>query len=94
MVAVPAYPPRRNRNMQRIEAISDDCAAKIALTEHDVIDRIEDLLDEAPQLKQLTWLATDRIADSDGAGWNPPLIRPDRWRCCNTPAARRARPRA
>jgi 8-amino-7-oxononanoate synthase/acyl carrier protein len=77
VVAVPAYPPRRNRNMQRIEAISDDCAAKIALTEHNVLDRIEDLLDEAPRLKELTWLATDRIADSDGAGWNPPLIRPD-----------------
>jgi 8-amino-7-oxononanoate synthase/acyl carrier protein len=77
VVAVPAYPPRRNRNMQRIEAISDDCAAKIALTEHDVIDRIEDLLDETPRLKQLTWLATDRIADSDGLGWNPMLIRPD-----------------
>ena len=71
VVAVPAYPPRRNRNMQRIEAISDDCAAKIALTEHDVLDRIEDLLDEAPRLKQLKWLATDRIADSDGTGWNP-----------------------
>ena len=33
--------------------------------------------DTAPRLKQLNWLATDRIADSDGAGWNPPLIRPD-----------------
>lgn len=77
VVAVPAYPPRRNRNMQRIEAIADDCNAKIALSEHDVLDRIEDLLDEAPRLKHLIWLATDRIADSDGAGWNPPLIRPD-----------------
>jgi 8-amino-7-oxononanoate synthase/acyl carrier protein len=77
VVAVPAYPPRRNRNMQRIEAISDDCSAKIALTEHDVLDRIEDLLDDAPRMKELTWLATDRIADSDGAGWNPSLIRPD-----------------
>jgi 8-amino-7-oxononanoate synthase/acyl carrier protein len=75
VVAVPAFPPRRNRNMQRIEAISDDCAAKVALSEHNVLDRIEDLLDEAPALKQLNWLATDRIADSDGAGWNPPLIR-------------------
>jgi 8-amino-7-oxononanoate synthase/acyl carrier protein len=76
-VAVPAYPPRRNRNMQRIETISDNCAAKIALTQHDVIERIEDLLDETPRLKQLKWLATDRLADSDGAGWNPQLIRPD-----------------
>lgn len=77
VIAVPAYPPRRNRNMQRIEAISDDCRAKVALTEHDVLDRIEDLLDEAPHLKPLSWLATDRIADSDGVGWNPPRIRPD-----------------
>jgi 8-amino-7-oxononanoate synthase/acyl carrier protein len=77
VVAVPAYPPRRNRNMQRIEAISDDCAAKIALTEHDVLDRIEDLLEETPNLKRLNWLATDRITDSDAIGWNPPLIRPD-----------------
>ena len=55
VVAVPAYPPRRNRNMQRIEAISDDCAAKVALTEHDVLDRIEDLLERsaAPEAAEL-----------------------------------------
>ena len=35
-VAVPAYPPRRNRNMDRIQAISDDAQAKVALTVHDV----------------------------------------------------------
>ncbi len=77
VVAVPAYPPRRNRNMQRIQAISDDAQAKIALTELDIIDRTEDLLDEAPHLKQLRWLATDRIPDSDGQGWTAPRIRPD-----------------
>ena len=76
-IAVPAYPPRRNRNMQRIEAISDDCQAKVALTEHDVLDRSEDLLDEAPHLKQLQWLASDRIPDIEGVGWNPPPIQPD-----------------
>jgi 8-amino-7-oxononanoate synthase/acyl carrier protein len=77
VVAVPAFPPRRNRNMERISAISDDCQAKVALTEHDVLNRIEDVLEEAPHLKQLKWLATDRIPDSEGAGWNPPLISPD-----------------
>jgi 8-amino-7-oxononanoate synthase/acyl carrier protein len=77
VVAVPAYPPRRNRNMQRIEAISDDCAARIALTEHDVLDRSEDLLGETPRLKELTWLATDRIGDSDGTGFSPAVIQPD-----------------
>lgn len=76
VVAVPAFPPRRNRNMERIEAIADDCQAKVALTEHDVLDRIEDLLEEAPHLKKLHWLATDRVPDSVGAGWNPPRIDP------------------
>jgi 8-amino-7-oxononanoate synthase/acyl carrier protein len=75
-IAVPAYPPRRNRNMQRIEAISDDCQAKVALTEHEVLDRSEDLLDEAPHLKQLHWLATDRISDAEGIGYSPPPIQP------------------
>jgi 8-amino-7-oxononanoate synthase len=77
VVAVPAYPPRRNRNMQRIEAISDDAEAKVALTEHDVMDRVEDLLEDTPRLKQLKWLATDRIPDSDGVGWNPSRIAPE-----------------
>ena len=77
VVAVPAFPPRRNRNTQRIEAISDDCQAKVALTEHDVLSRVEDLVEEAPHLKRLTWVATDRIAEGDGAGWNPPLIQPE-----------------
>ena len=78
VVAVPAYPPRRNRNMQRIEAISDDSKAKVALTEHDVMDRTEDLLEEAPHLRRLKWLATDRIPDSEGIGWNPVRIQPDK----------------
>jgi acyl-CoA synthetase (AMP-forming)/AMP-acid ligase II len=56
---------------------ADDAQAKIALTEHDVLDRIEDLLEEAPHLKKLNWLATDRISDSDAQGWNPPLIHPE-----------------
>ena len=77
VVAVPAYPPRRNRNMQRIQAISDDAQAKIALTEHDIIDRSGDLLDEAPHLEQLLWMATDKIPDSDAQGWTAPRIRPD-----------------
>ena len=32
VVAVPAYPPRRNRSLARIQAIVDDAEAKVALT--------------------------------------------------------------
>jgi len=73
-VAIPAYPPRRNRNMQRIQAISDDAQAKAALSVHDVCDRAGALLDEAPHLKDLTWLATDRIPDDAADRWAAPEI--------------------
>ena len=75
-VAVPGYPPRRNRNMTRIQAISDDANAKVALTLHDVSTRSADLLDEAPHLKQLTWLATDRIDDAAGDKFRAPKVDP------------------
>jgi acyl-CoA synthetase (AMP-forming)/AMP-acid ligase II/acyl carrier protein len=73
-VAIPAYPPRRNRNMLRIQAISDDAEAKAALSVHDVCDRVGPLLEEAPHLKDLTWLATDRIPDDRAEDWVPPKI--------------------
>src|SRR5688572_19880829 len=45
VVAVPAYPPRRNRNMNRIQAIVDDAEAKIAMTDAATLERIESILD-------------------------------------------------
>jgi 8-amino-7-oxononanoate synthase/acyl carrier protein len=75
-IAVPAYPPRKNRNVNRIQAISDDAQARIALTEHDVAERSEDLLDESPHLRQLVWLATDRIPDDAGDHFRAPKIDP------------------
>ena len=71
MVAVPAYPPRRNRNMGRIQAISDDAEAKIVLSVSEVTDRAQGLLDEAPHLQSLTWLATDEISNAEAEQWKP-----------------------
>ena len=72
-IAVPAYPPRKNRNMTRIQSISDDCEAKIVLTVHDVTDRMgEGLLDDAPHLKNLTWLATDQVSLEMADDWRKP----------------------
>jgi acyl carrier protein len=75
-VAVPAYPPRRNRNMLRIAAIAADAQAKAALITSDIADRSGDMLDEAPLLKQLLWLATDEIASDSHGGWRPGPIQP------------------
>ena len=71
-VAVPAYPPRRNRNMNRISAISDDAQAAAAFTVFDVLDRMGGTLDEAPSLQALEWVATDTLDDKLAAAWEAP----------------------
>jgi 8-amino-7-oxononanoate synthase len=73
-IAVPAYPPHRNRNMQRILAISDDAQAKAALTVSDICSRIGSLLDEAPALRELNWIATDKLDLSMSSNWRPPAL--------------------
>ena len=63
-VAVPTFPPRRNRNMARLEAIISDAGAKAALTTTEVIDRSRTFLNQAPQLAHLEWIATDEMASA------------------------------
>ncbi len=74
MVVVPAYPPRKNRNTTRIQAISDDAQARVALTLSDVADRVENVLDDTPRLRELAWLATDTIDDSLAKEYRPTPI--------------------
>ena len=74
VVAVPAYPPRRNRNMHRIQAIADDAAALVALTVADVAERTTSLLENDSSLKRLIWLATDNVPDEEAEAWQMPTI--------------------
>jgi acyl-CoA synthetase (AMP-forming)/AMP-acid ligase II len=76
-IAVPAYPPRRNRNMTRIQAISDNAEASAALSVLDVTDRVSSLLDEAPHLKSLSWIATDALDLNLAEQWKPPQLEPE-----------------
>ena len=71
VTAIPAYPPRRNRYMARIDAISGDADAKAALTVADVADRVIGLLEDAPSLQKATWLATDQVPDAAAGDWQP-----------------------
>ena len=77
MVAIPAYPPRKNRNTTRIQAISDDAQARVALTISDVADRVENLLDDTPRLRDLTWLATDTVDESQAKNYRAPKLKND-----------------
>jgi 8-amino-7-oxononanoate synthase len=77
VVAVPAYPPRRNRTMERIEAIAADAQAKIALTTTEVLGRVQGVLDQSPNLQNMTWQASDQIEKGQEANWREPDVHGD-----------------
>jgi len=77
VVAVPAYPPRRNRNIGRIQGISDDAAAKIALTTREVLTRMTGVLDETPNLRRMKWLTTDALPLGTEKNWQKPNVQGD-----------------
>ena len=77
VVAVPVYPPRRNRSLERIQSIADDAEAKVALTTDSVLERVETLIDETPHLKELAWVATSHLEDETAEGWEMPDIHAD-----------------
>lgn len=77
VVAVPAYPPRKNRSLERIEAIADDAEAKVALTTQEVLRRVQGVLDENPGLKSLHWGATDQFPVGMERDWHHPEVHGD-----------------
>jgi len=72
VVAVPAYPPRANRSLSRIQAIASDADAKVALTTEMVLDRVRPVLEQTPDLQALTWLATDQVPPQIEEDWTFP----------------------
>jgi len=77
VVAAPVYPPRRNRSLNRIQAIADDADARVALTTELVLNRVLPLIDETPHLKQLTWLATCQVPREMERDWTMPDVHGD-----------------
>jgi acyl-CoA synthetase (AMP-forming)/AMP-acid ligase II len=73
VVAVPAYPPRRNQNMSRLQAIVASSQATVALTTTPLLDNIiEGCLPANPELAELRWIATDNIASGLAEAWQEP----------------------
>jgi 8-amino-7-oxononanoate synthase/acyl carrier protein len=73
-IAVPAYPPRKNRSVERIEAIAADADASVALTTRDVVDRFDALRATAPSLEHLIWKVDSELDVSWADRWERPDI--------------------
>jgi acyl-CoA synthetase (AMP-forming)/AMP-acid ligase II len=75
VVAIPAYPPKRNQKMYRLEAIATDAQATTILTNSSLLAKIENQLNEHIQKSKCHLLTSDNIAISDLASrWQEPTI--------------------
>jgi amino acid adenylation domain-containing protein/thioester reductase-like protein len=77
VVAVPAYPPRMNRPMPRIQAIVEDARPKIALTTRKIYESAAKRFEHAPELANLIWINTGDVESLGSHVWSPPGLRPD-----------------
>jgi 8-amino-7-oxononanoate synthase len=76
-IAVPAYPPRKNRSVERIEAIAADANASVALTTRDVLDRFDTLRAAAPSLEKLLWKVDAELELDWADRWSRPDVSGD-----------------
>ncbi len=75
VVAVPAYPPRRNRTDPRLQSIVADCRPTLALTTRELLSEAERLCAHTPELAGLRWMATEDVPDGEAEGWRDPQAR-------------------
>jgi len=77
VIAVPAYPPRNNRNLPRLQAIIEDAQASVALTSENLHEKIQSMFSGETRLQQLSLLATDGNLDEYTSLWRYPQISSD-----------------
>ena len=77
VIAIPAYPPRPNRSLNRIQNILNNAQTDIALTNSDTFQSLEKQLAKTPELKKLRWIATNAIAPSQAENWREPNLNED-----------------
>ncbi|HEV2149936.1 MAG TPA: AMP-binding protein, partial [Longimicrobiaceae bacterium] len=72
VIAVPAYPPRRNKVDPRLQSIVGDCQPTLALTTRELLGESERLCANTPELATLHWIATEDVPAGEAAGWRDP----------------------
>ncbi|MCC5622120.1 condensation domain-containing protein, partial [Nostoc sp. CHAB 5715] len=78
VIAVPAYPPRPNQSLSRLQTVVADAQAAIALTTTTVFANIERQFAQYPSLQTLLLLTTDNITTDLAYSWQQPSINSDR----------------
>ena len=69
LIAVPAYPPRNNRNTKRIYAIFTDASVKLCLSTSAIQPKLQSIFTLIPDLEKTAWLFTDKAVSSCDHQW-------------------------
>ncbi len=71
LIAVPAYPPRRNRSVGRILSQIKDAQPKMAVTTQGILKLLKPRILEFPELRTVQWLLSDRLDGSAPKTFTP-----------------------
>ncbi len=64
VIAIPLYPPRPNRSINRIKAIIANAEVKIGLSTSEAFPQIERRFSDNPELSVLSWLKSDNLPET------------------------------
>ena len=76
-VAVPAYPPRINQSLQRLQSIARDSQARFALTTSTGLSRIRSQSYDFGGMEAVRWIDTDSVEIGSGDDWRCPSVTAD-----------------
>jgi acyl-CoA synthetase (AMP-forming)/AMP-acid ligase II len=74
VVAIPAYPPRRNQNLFRLQAIVADSQARFTFTNAALFPTLENQWAKDSELAEMQWVVTDEIDHHLSANWQEPTL--------------------
>ncbi|HEY2362186.1 MAG TPA: amino acid adenylation domain-containing protein [Candidatus Angelobacter sp.] len=77
IIAVPAYPPHRNRNLLRLLAIIRDAQPKLILTTSDLVAKIRAAMAESDAFRGIQLVATDEVPLGCAHEYKRPVVERD-----------------
>ncbi|MEA5627146.1 non-ribosomal peptide synthetase [Nostoc sp. UHCC 0251] len=77
VIAVPAYPPRQNKSLSRLQSVVADAEATLAFTTTTALSNIQGQLTDLTNLQSLHWLTTDNINTDLANSWQQSQINSD-----------------
>ena len=74
IVPVPAYPPRSNQNLVRLESIISDAKVSIVLTTSSVLDKVKNQFSQSNQFSNIHYIATETVSGKLASDWQKPTL--------------------